>query len=364
MKIIHCSDLHLDSPMRYLTAEKARVRRAELFQAFSDTLAFAREHSVRAVLVAGDLFDSDSVSISVKKSVEDLIRAYGDILFFYVSGNHDFKSGFFENDAPKNFKTAKSGGGFFAYDLEGGVTVALIDCPPDSPAVYEGLSLDRARRNIVVMHGEASEYLKKDGAATVRLAYLRERNIDYLALGHYHDFFAARLDGRGEYVYSGCLAGRGFDECGQKGFVLLDIDEKGVLSQSFVPLAGGREFFTVEAVITGCGSMYAVEAAALSALNGIAPQNAVKVVLTGRAHKGLRKDLRALGEQLSRRFFFAKVADESRLDVSIAEYEGDVSLKGEFVRLVLRSDLDEREKEEIAACGLRYLEESSASSEG
>ena len=52
------------------------------------------------------------------------------------------------------------------------------------------------------------------------------KNIDYLALGHIHKYKQAELDQRGVYCYSGCLEGRGFDECGEKGFVLLDIDEE------------------------------------------------------------------------------------------------------------------------------------------
>ena len=33
-----------------------------------------------------------------------------------------------------------------------------------------------------------------------------------------------KMDSRGIYCYPGCLEGRGFDECEQKGFVVLDID--------------------------------------------------------------------------------------------------------------------------------------------
>ena len=53
---------------------------------------------------------------------------------------------------------------------------------------------------------------------------LKNKNIDYLALGHIHGYKEAPLDGRGKYCYPGCLEGRGFDECGKKGFVLLNIE--------------------------------------------------------------------------------------------------------------------------------------------
>ena len=48
---------------------------------------------------------------------------------------------------------------------------------------------------------------------------LKNKNIDYLALGHVHKYKMEKLDNRGIYCYSGCLEGRGFDECGDKGCV-------------------------------------------------------------------------------------------------------------------------------------------------
>ena len=47
---------------------------------------------------------------------------------------------------------------------------------------------------------------------------------DYLALGHIHYNVVEPLDSRGVYAYSGCLEGRGFDETGEKGFVLIEVE--------------------------------------------------------------------------------------------------------------------------------------------
>ena len=55
---------------------------------------------------------------------------------------------------------------------------------------------------------------------------------------------------RDRYCYSGCLEGRGFDECGQKGFVVLDIDdEKLTAGFSFVPFAY-RSLYTLYVDVT------------------------------------------------------------------------------------------------------------------
>ena len=39
-------------------------------------------------------------------------------------------------------------------------------------------------------------------------------------------YSTGEIDERGKYAYSGCLEGRGFDETGDKGFVLIDVNDK------------------------------------------------------------------------------------------------------------------------------------------
>ncbi|MBQ5892812.1 MAG: hypothetical protein IIW78_01010 [Clostridia bacterium] len=58
---------------------------------------------------------------------------------------------------------------------------------------------------------------------------------------------------------------------------------------------------------------------------------------------------------LAERFYFAKLADETRLLIRPEDYRNDISLKGEFVRRVMASSLTETEKERIIACGFRAL---------
>lgn len=70
----------------------------------------------------------------------------------------------------------------------------------------------------------------------INLSLLKNKGINYLALGHIHTYSEQPLDSEGIYCYSGCLEGRGFDECGPKGFVLLTV-ESGHLEHEFVPFS-------------------------------------------------------------------------------------------------------------------------------
>ena len=73
MKLIHCADIHLDSPMQtHMTAQQASVRNTEMLQSFVRLTEFAQERAVRAVLIAGDLFDGARVRA---RTVDALLAA-------------------------------------------------------------------------------------------------------------------------------------------------------------------------------------------------------------------------------------------------------------------------------------------------
>ena len=68
MKLIHCADLHLDSPMESnLSSEKARERKSEILSTFTKMVRLAAENDVSAILIAGDLFDSDHITTRTEK---------------------------------------------------------------------------------------------------------------------------------------------------------------------------------------------------------------------------------------------------------------------------------------------------------
>ena len=74
MKIIHCSDLHLDSKMETnLDKEKARERKNEILITFERMVNYAKENEVKAIIIAGDLFDKNTVTAKVKNTVKNAI---------------------------------------------------------------------------------------------------------------------------------------------------------------------------------------------------------------------------------------------------------------------------------------------------
>ena len=350
MKLIHCSDLHLDSALRgNLSRERAKMRAAELCAAFGRLVAFAKQEQVSAVLVAGDLFDSPYVSRQTADYVLDMIRSAPGILFFYLRGNHDeSRTAFAGSDRPENLITF--GPQWQSHRCAQVVITAIEPEPHGWLHLYDSLRLDEKDMNIVMLHGQTAT---QPGVEQIALPLLRGKGIRYLALGHLHTYSKAQLDLDGEYCYSGCLEGRGFDECGEKGFVLLETDGN-LLRSRFVPFAA-RKLHEITVDISGLETVTQILSELKTAAAGIDGTDLVKFVLTGTYTLQTQKDIRFLQQMLEQEFWFVKIKDETTLAVDRREYEHDISLKGEFVRGVLASDYSEPEKMRIIACGIRAL---------
>ena len=89
MKFIHTADLHLDSKIEGIPTEKSRIRREEILRTFERLVEFATNNEVRAIIVAGDMFDGTKITVKAKERVVQCIKNHPNIDFLYVSGNHD-----------------------------------------------------------------------------------------------------------------------------------------------------------------------------------------------------------------------------------------------------------------------------------
>ena len=331
MKFLHCSDIHLDSSMeRNLTATQARERNAEVCATFARMAAFAAEQGVTAVIIAGDLFDTQRTTAQTAGFVLDTIRATSNVDFLYLRGNHD-SSCFDGMELPENLKTFGSRWANYRY---GDVIISGMDVERGEWETFcDSLDLPENTVNIVTLHGQIST---QSGEELIPLPALKRKHIDYLALGHIHGYQTGKLDDRGIWCYCGCLEGRGFDELGPKGFVLLDVQD-GAVKQEFVPFAR-RTLEEVTVDISDLITVSQILTAVQNAVQEVSADALVKVTLTGTYTLETQKDLNFLKKMLEGRFYFLKIKDESRLKIEKETYEHDISLKGEFIRLVMASE--------------------------
>jgi DNA repair exonuclease SbcCD nuclease subunit len=354
MKLMHMADLHLDAKMETgLSPARARERRVELLMTFSRAIDIAASEGIDVVLLAGDLFDTARVSEKTRRYVGDIVCDHPSLRFFYVAGNHDASvAPLFPNDiAPDNW-IAFPADGWGSVVLDG-VRISATSAI-DRPGIYDELPTAAPDEfHVVMLHGQIVR-TGAGGGERIALRTLQNRGIDYLALGHEHAFRCEALDRRGLWAYAGCPEGRGFDECGPKGYVLLDTDAPVDSRVTFHPIAK-RTLHLIEVDVTGCESFGDIQAQVTASVEGIAASDMVKIVLTGSLSPEVSYDTVHLTKLLTERFYFARLKDRTTLAICPEDYAYDVSLKGEFIRTVMASRLSEQQKQQTILCGLRAL---------
>ena len=148
------------------------------------------------------------------------------------------------------------------------------------------------------------------------------------------------------------------DECGEHGFVVLDIDTETMrYTHEFVPFAY-RTLHTVEADVTDCQTTAEMIARVDKMLQQHAFPNSclLKIVLTGMLDVECEKDIHYIRTRFQDDYYFVKVYDETTLKIDVEAYMLDVSLKGEYVRQVMADDsLSEEDKKIIIRYGLQAI---------
>lgn len=376
MKIIHCADLHLDSKLHtHLDRDLARRRRDELLHNFERLAGYAAENDVEVIMIAGDLFDRDTVSQLAANTVLSVIKTHPQIRFYYLRGNHDTgdclgSSGPVQARSLPNLYLFGNRWKTYYDGKEGRISISGLELTRGSSAgAVSGLHLDPASFNIVMLHGQESgsrpggiSERKEKGsgyAGTVSIPGLRGRGIDYLALGHIHAYKKAPLDSRGIYCYPGCLEGRGFDECGPHGFVLLEIDEKtGAMTHRFVPFAR-RTLYALRTDVTGCLTTAQMKDLMEDTIRaaGCTNSDMADMTLCGELDVDCEKDIGYLRMSLESKFFFSRLRDATTLRINIEDYLYDQSLRGEYVRMVMADpSVPPEDKTAVIRCGFRAMD--------
>lgn len=350
MKIIHCADLHLDSKIESnLTLQKSRERKKEIIMAFCRMVDYARDNGVTAVIIAGDLFDTNRMLAATRSIILDKIAEQKDIDFLYLCGNHDAGKTLTEFDLPENLKLFSDKWQSYTY---GNVNISGVELTEENCRyIYGSLSLPKDKFNIVTMHGEIGT---ASGVDAVNRTELSDKGINYLALGHYHKYTVGELGKSGVWAYSGCLEGRGFDECGDKGFILLDINDDGSFKYIFVKNSM-RDIVERQCDISKAFDFADILKKIEAELSDVKPEAMVKVVLTGGLPIDAVKDIEYFKKHLSERFWFVKIKDKTHIELKYEDYVNDISLKGEFIRAAFAAGLPDEMRDRVIECGLAAL---------
>ena len=346
MKFIHCADIHLGSKMESkLPKDKADERKSEVRTALNRMVSYAATHGIPLIVLAGDVFDSDCPLKRDKSFFYGVVKGNPKIDFLYLRGNHDNMESYTESDC-ENLKLFSEEWQCYRYGDVDFFGIEMNDT--NALSLYATLSPEKGRTNIVLLHGQTGDATGKD---KINLSRLRGKNIDYLALGHIHSHAVGKLDERGKWAYSGCLEGRGFDECGTKGFIVVDTQD---MTCTFVENSV-RTLEELEVDLSETEDLYTAIKAAEKSLKGH-KNDLVRLVLKGEIDydgEGLDTEIE---RQLSSECYFLSVKNKTVRRFDLEALKGDKSLRGEFIRTVLGSgDYSEEQKRQIISVGLNAL---------
>ncbi len=223
VKIIHTSDLHLDSRLSNFSLDNSRIRRQELKSSFEQALETCGKADV--VLICGDVFDNANYQKGTVKFLQQIFAKYGDTVFFICGGNHDsYHSSAMQaliSDLPDNAIVFSDKAEYMELD---DIKVRVYGMSFSDKYCYSSLMdefevIDDEYINILMLHGEIVSPGADSKYNPITVAEIEKSGFDYIALGHTHDFSSIKRVGKTAYAYCGTHEGHGFDECGPKGMI-------------------------------------------------------------------------------------------------------------------------------------------------
>lgn len=272
MKLLHLADLHLGKSLGDfdLTGDQRFI--------LEQIIDLAREESVDAVLMAGDVYDKSVPSEAATRLLDFFLSRLSEegVKVFLISGNHDsddrlqygsslfraqnvFIAAVFDGTVQKQTLT----------DAYGEVDIYMLPFvkasqvrhfyPDEEIENYEGAvrtvlahaAPDRTKRNILIAHqfvagrGEDPALGGSEGAGTQSVGLVEKigygcfEDFDYVALGHIH---SPQSVGRREIRYAGSPLKYSLSEVhNEKSVPLITLGEKGEVKIDLIPLKPLRD---------------------------------------------------------------------------------------------------------------------------
>jgi len=318
------------------------LRKNDFIQTFERLLSLAIKNEVDFFLVAGDLFNSATPSSFAIGKVQSGIKRLADrgIISILLPGTHDHVS-----QVSSVYQRHEFPGALILNDParedpavfeKRGKKVCFYGCPY-SPSEDKDPLASMTRRfaegiHIGLLHGSRKgspdwNYRKKDLAFT--LADLKKWRLDYVALGHYHNFETISENNRILACYPGSPEGKKFGENGVRHAALVRMNERGVIVEK--PTVHTRILQEQTLDLTGFSDREAVREAVLA----LADQNTLmRLTLEGLLESPLDREL--LQAQVCDHFFHLELLDRTSLFDShfASRIAGEETVRGCFVRRV------------------------------
>jgi exonuclease SbcD len=356
VRIVHIADVHLGAPCTYL-GDIAPIRKKDFINSFEKVVNFCCEprNNIDALIIAGDLFDmydppSDLVGI-VQRCLSKLVQ--NNILVVAVPGTHDAfgyeNSVYRKNQFPMKILCSPTFDDPIVHQLSGEQVffygMAYIRGVSKNP--FESFSrLQKEGIHIGVLHGSVGipSSWERDKDLCVSEEDIAQSHLDYLALGHFHNF-QKNLYGSTLTVYPGSLESKDFTECGPRYMAVVDFAGGNPHIEKIA--VNTRMVKTIDFNVDHYDCQSGSEIVNVIAKEFTDPESIVNLTITGTSHTPI--DKKYIEEALRNNFFYVTVEDQTTVLKSnlIKSWKEEKTVRGMFVSKLLQK-IEQADKEEKA----------------
>lgn len=336
MKFVHIADIHFDIPFSTLRSalQAGEERRLDQREAFKKVIRYIKDNQIPYLFIAGDLYENELVRESTIQYINNLFEEIPDTKVFIAPGNHDpyIKNSYYEKYLwSKNVIILKPGNQVFEepeFYLHG---YGFGDFHCNDSKIHEIQIKNREKINILLTHANL------DGSKAGEEEYnpiprrvLKEKGFEYIALGHIHK--TNYQEENDNILYPGSLISLGFDEIGQHGMIVGEIQKNGINAEvkyEFIVL-DEREFEEILVDITDKVDIETI----IETINEIPENNNYKkIILTGK--RSFEIDLEKIRKNIKNSRIL-KIKDETKLQIDLEKEQNDYTLRGLFIKEALQ----------------------------
>lgn len=345
ISILHMADLHLETTFAYLSADRKHQMQEQQLAVLHQIMQIAKEQQIDFITIAGDLFESIHVQ---ERTIQFLLQEFSNLENTQIiinPGNHDYwypGSCWDQLDVLEHVHIFQPKiKCFYFADKQ----IAFWGKPFYSQSAAEPLwnredslyyEKNKAALNILVQHGDLFD--SGSNYNPLYLDLIDQLNFQVALLGHIHNPPAIQHTRKGiPCIYSGSVQGRGFDETGEKGIYLLELDEQsGAINWSFKILNSPR-FYRIPLAMERFENIdyisftnILIESLLEKIGHEIGKFDCCKLLLQGFYSKNINVHL--LSERMQELFFYAEVQDLSKMKPDQAMLLSEHSLRGDVAR--------------------------------
>lgn len=358
-KILHTADIHLGVKLTGLGKAGDKVRSA-LKTTFTEIIDTAISEKVDAVVIAGDLLNSNKTSNSLVRFAFSEIERLGDIPCVLLPGTHDcLEEGSVylsldDSEIPSNLKMFLDPENTVLNLEDKGLTFyGLPNMAPRSTKnpVSSVTRQDHDGKHILLAHGS---YMIPDKTAAddhpFGLDDIDNSGFDYVALGHWHSFFELPTT-RTKAAYCGSPETLAFDQTGSGHFAIVNLGDEVTIDRRTV---GRMRWEEIE--LSSASFKYTIEVE--RELQKFVDQNKLmRVKLTGLASTDGLIRVDELHDHLADSFLFLSIVDKTETvpDELRKLNLPPTTILGQFVMKVAEAieEADDPEEKEILEESLR-----------